>query len=219
MQIPNSIFLNRGLPQVIGDNGFPVRNGDQLVLGNVTPKYIGGLNNEFTYKGFDLSFLMDFRAEVDQYSQYDNFFSAFGIPKYTLNRNETVVFNGVLADASPNTQPVFLGQGIGPYKRDYGAGYYRNNYRTVSENFVHDASFIKLRNISLGYNFQEKTLENLPFSSVRVSIAANNIILYTPWDGFDPESFSDGAGGNATGLTGLGYPGVQSYFFTVNIGL
>ena len=216
---PNSIYLNQGLPVIIGEDGFPDRNGSQLVLGNTTPKWIGGLKNDFTYKGFDFSFLIDFRAGVDQYNQYDNFFSAFGISKYTLNRNETIVFDGVLEDGSPNTQPVWLGQGEGPDGRDYGAGFYRNTYRTVSENFVQDAAFIKLRNITLGYNFQDNILKALPFESARLSVAANNIILYTPWDGFDPESFSSGAGGNATGLTGLGYPGVRSFFFTLNLGL
>ncbi|MCM4155859.1 SusC/RagA family TonB-linked outer membrane protein [Gramella sp. AN32] len=215
----NSIYLNEGLPIIIGENGFPSRNSSQLVLGNTTPKWIGGLKNDFAYKGFDFSFLIDFRAGVDQYNQYDNFFSAFGIAEYTLNRNETIVFDGVLADGSPNTQPVWLGQGEGPDGRDYGAGFYRNTYRTVSENFVQDAAFIKLRNITLGYNFQENILDVLPFNSARLSVAANNIILYTPWDGFDPESFSSGAGGNATGLTGLGYPGVRSLFFTLNLGL
>ena len=216
---PNNLHLNGDLPVIIGSNGFPVRNGNQLVLGNTTPKWIGGLSNDFSYKGFDLSFLVDFRTGVDQYSQYDNFFSAFGIAKYTLNRNETKVFDGVLADGTPNTQEVWLGQGEGPDGRDYGAGFYRNTYRTVSENFVHDASFIKLRNISLAYNFKDNVLDYLPFASAKVSVAANNIILYTPWDGFDPESFSAGAGGNAVGFTGLGYPGVSSFFFTLNLGL
>jgi TonB-linked SusC/RagA family outer membrane protein len=216
----SSLFLNEDLPIVIGEDGFPVRNGEQLILGNSTPKWIGGLTNDFSYKNFDFSFLIDFRTGVEQYSQYDNFFSAFGIAEYTLNRNETRVFDGVLADGSPNTQEVWLGQGVGPDGRDYGAGFYRNTYRSVSENFVHDASFIKLRNISLAYNFGEKVLNSLSFlKTARVSVAANNIILYTPWDGFDPESFSAGAGGNATGFTGLGYPGVQSLFFTLNLGL
>ncbi|MBZ9629288.1 SusC/RagA family TonB-linked outer membrane protein [Salegentibacter sp. LM13S] len=216
----SNLFLNEDLPIVIGENGFPVRNGNQLILGNTTPKWIGGLKNDFTYKNFDLSFLIDFRTGLEQYSQYDNFFSAFGIAEYTLDRNETRVFDGVLADGSPNTQEVWLGQGEGPDGRDYGAGFYRNHYRSVSENFVHDASFIKLRNISLGYNFGENLLSSVSFlESARVSVAANNIILYTPWDGFDPESFSAGAGGNATGFTGLGYPGVQSLFFTLNLGL
>lgn len=213
------IHLDEDRPIIIGDNGFPVRNGDQLILGNTVPKWFGGLRNTFSYKAFDFSFLIDFRADVEQYNQYDNFFSAFGIAAYTANRNETKVFEGVTADGSPNTQEVWLGQGIGPDGFDYGAGYYRNHYRTTSENFVQDASFIKLRNVTIGYNFQPGLLEATPFKSARISVAANNIILYTPWDGFDPESFSAGAGGNAVGFSGLGYPGVKSLFFTLNLGL
>lgn len=215
----DATHLNEDLPVVIGEDGFPVRNTDLLILGNATPKYFGGLTNTLTYKGFDFSFLIDFRAEVEQYNQYDMFFAAFGISEMTLDRNETRVFEGVLEDGTPNTQEVWLGQGEGPDGREYGAGFYRNTYRRVTENFIQDASFIKLRNITLAYNFDEKVLNAIGYlNSARISLAANNIILYTPWDGFDPESFSAGAGGNATGFSGLGYPGVQSLFFTFNIG-
>ncbi len=215
----DATHLNEDLPIVIGTDGFPARNTDLLILGNATPKWIGGISNTFTYKALDFSFLIDFRADVDQYNQYDMFFAAFGISERTLDRNETRVFEGVLADGTPNTQEVWLGQGVGPDGRDYGAGFYRNTYRRLTENFIQDASFIKLRNITLGYNFQDNILGVVDFiESARISVAANNIILYTPWDGFDPESFSAGAGGNATGFSGLGYPGVQSLFFTFNIG-
>ncbi|MEW2922488.1 SusC/RagA family TonB-linked outer membrane protein [Muricauda sp. ANG21] len=215
----DAIFLDRGLPIVIGENGFPVRNGDQLILGNAVPKFIGGLRNELNYKNFDLSFLIDFRADVEQYNQFDNFLAAFGKAEYTAARNDFRVFEGVLENGSPNTQEVWLGQGVGPDGVDYGAGFWRNHYRGVSENFVQDASFIKLRNITLGYNFDKKLLDKTPFTTFRISASANNIILYTPWDGFDPESFSAGAGGNAVGFTGLGFPGTQSYFLTLNMGL
>lgn len=211
--------LDRNRPQVIGANGFPVRNANQLILGNAVPKWFGGLRNQFSYKSFDLSMLVDFRSNVEQYNQFDNFLSAFGIAKYTENREESMVFAGGLADGSANNQEVWLGQGVGPDGRNYGAGFYRNTYRSVSENFVQDASFIKLRNITLAYNLSPDLVEKTPFRTARLSVAANNIILYTPWDGFDPESFSAGAGGNAIGFTGLGFPGVQSVFFTLNLGL
>ena len=216
---PESEVLDRGLTQVIGTNGFPVRNGNQLILGNAIPKFFGGLKNQFTYKGLELSLLIDFRSGLEQYNQFANFLSAFGKQEDSERRNETVVFPGVLADGSPNTKEVWLGQGIGPDGVDYGAGYWRNSYRGVSENFVNDASFIKLRNITLAYSLQPEVLEKTPFRTARISLAANNIILSTPWDGFDPESFSAGAGGNAVGFTGLGFPGVQSYFVTLNLGL
>lgn len=215
----DATHLDSSLPIIIGDDGFPVRNTDLLILGNSTPEWIGGIRNEFTFRGFDLSFLVDFRTGIEQYNQYDMFFSAFGIAEYSLDRNDMRVFEGVLADGTPNTQEVWLGQGVGPDGRDYGAGFYRNTYRRLTENFIQDASFVKLRNITLGYNFQDNALGMFPFmDSARFSIAANNIILHTPWDGFDPESFSAGAGGNATGFSGLGYPGVQSLFFTLNLG-
>ncbi|MFO7825896.1 MAG: SusC/RagA family TonB-linked outer membrane protein [Cyclobacterium sp.] len=216
---PDNLFLDRRLPVIIGANGFPVRTGTQLILGNAVPKWIGGIRNDFNYKGFELSFLVDFRTGVEQYNQYNNFLSAFGKNEFTEAREDFRVFEGVLADGSPNTQEVWLGQGEGPDGVDYGAGYWRNHYRTTSENFVEDASFIKLRNVTLGYNLNPGILEKTPFRTARVSVAANNIILYTPWDGFDPESFSAGAGGNAIGFTGLGFPGVQSVFFNLNLGL
>ncbi|MDN3203239.1 SusC/RagA family TonB-linked outer membrane protein [Algoriphagus sediminis] len=211
--------LDRSLPQLIGANGFPVRTGEQLILGNAVPKFFGGLRNDFTYKGFELSFLIDFRAGLQQYDQFGNFLSAFGKQEDSERRNDFVVFPGVLADGSQNTQEVWLGQGEGPDGVNYGAGYWRNYYRGVSENFVKDADFIKLRNITLAYNLQPSVIERTPFRTARISLAANNIILSTPWDGFDPESFSAGAGGNAVGFTGLGFPGVQSYFVTLNLGL
>ncbi len=216
---PESDFLDSDLPVLIGANGFPVRTGSQLVLGNAVPKLFGGIRNDFNYKGFELSFLVDFRSGVDQYSQFDNFLSAFGKQEASLARNDFRVFPGVLADGSQNSQEVWLGQGVGSDGVNYGAGYWRNHYRTTSENFVRDASYIKLRNITLAYSLQPNVLERTPFRTARVSLAANNIILYTPWDGFDPESFSAGAGGNAVGFTGLGFPGVQSVFFTLNLGL
>jgi TonB-linked SusC/RagA family outer membrane protein len=216
---PASDVLNRSLPMLIGSNGFPVRDGTQLVLGNAVPKFFGGVRNSFAYKGLELSFLVDFRTGMEQYNQFANFISAFGKGSESLARNDTRVFEGVLADGSQNTKEVWLGQGIGPDGVDYGAGYWRNYHRTVSENFVQDASFIKLRNITLAYSLLPSTLERTPFRTARISLAANNIILSTPWDGFDPESFSSGAGGNAIGFTGLGFPGVQSYFLTLNLGL
>ncbi|REG91424.1 SusC/RagA family TonB-linked outer membrane protein [Algoriphagus antarcticus] len=211
--------LDRDLPQLIGANGFPARNGNQLILGNAVPKLFGGIRNQFSYKSFEFSFLVDFRSGLEQYNQFGNFLSAFGKQEDSERRDQTIVFPGVLANGEQNEKPVFLGQGVGPDGVNYGAGYWRNSVRGVSENFVNDATFIKLRNITLAYNLSPELIERTPFRTARLSIAANNILLYTPWDGFDPESFSAGAGGNAVGFTGLGFPGVQSYFVTLNLGL
>ncbi|MCW5909595.1 MAG: SusC/RagA family TonB-linked outer membrane protein [Cyclobacteriaceae bacterium] len=213
--------LDRNRPLLIGANGFPTLTpaSKQLVLGNAMPDWLTGIRNTFTYKNVSLSFLVDVRWGNDQYDQYGNWLAAFLKPDFTNDRNDVVVFDGVLADGTPNTQQVWLGQGLGPDGRDYGAGYYRNIHRAMSENFVYDASFVKLRNVTLNYNLPKSWLTPLSLKAVSVSGSINNIILWTPWRNYDPESYSTGAGSNATGLAGMGYPGARSALFSINITL
>jgi TonB-linked SusC/RagA family outer membrane protein len=228
-QTPTNLkYLDHDRQLVIGANGFPVRNTNQLVLGNAQPKWFGGIRNTFTYKGITLSFLIDARWGIDQYDQFHNFLSAFGKLDYSENRNEMVVFDGVLSDGTPNSKEVYLGQAIGPDGVDYGQGFYRVYFRTTSENFVKDASFVKLRNVSLGYSLPKTWLERTPFQAVTLSATVNNIILWTPWITFDPESFSGGAGGvpasggaggNASGFSGLTYPSTMSTLFSLHLTL
>ncbi len=215
----NLKYVDHDRSLLIGANGFPVRNTNQLVLGNAQPKWIGGIRNTFTYKRISLSFLVDARWGLDQYDQFHNYLSAFGKSDYSENRNDVVVFNGILADGTPNTKEVYLGQAVGGDGIDYGQGFYRVYFRTTSENFVKNASFIKLRNVSLSYALPETLLQKTPFQSVSISATVNNIILWTPWINFDPESFSSGAGGNATGFSGLTYPSTMSTLFSLQLTL
>jgi TonB-linked SusC/RagA family outer membrane protein len=136
----DGVNVQEDLPIVIGANGFPVRDTKQRLLGNSQPKWIGGITNTLSYKNFSLSFLWDTQQGLDRYNQLGNFEAAFGIAKYTENRNDIKVFEGVLADGTPNTKSVWLGQGTGPDGVDYGsAGFYRAVYRGITENFVEDS--------------------------------------------------------------------------------
>ncbi|MBX2967345.1 MAG: SusC/RagA family TonB-linked outer membrane protein [Cyclobacteriaceae bacterium] len=213
--------LDRSLPILIGADGFPTLTpaSKQLVIGNAMPDWLAGIRNTFSYKNVSLSFLIDTRWGNDQYDQYGNWLAAFLKPDFTNDRNDVVIFDGVVADGTPNTQQVWLGQGLGPDGRDYGAGYYRNVHRAMSENFVYDASFVKLRNVTLNYNLPKSWLTPLSLKAVSVSGSLNNIILWTPWRNYDPESYTAGSGSNATGLAGMGYPGARSALFSINITL
>jgi TonB-linked SusC/RagA family outer membrane protein len=215
----NLRYLDKDRDILIGANGFPVLNFNQLVIGNIMPDWVLGLRNNFTYKNISLSVLVDGRFGVDQYDQFGNFMSAFGKLDYSNDRNHIVIFDGVLSDGSPNTKEVWMGQNLGPDGVNYGAGFYRNYHRRVSENFVKDASFIKLRNVTLSYNLPNAWLSPLSIKRAYVSATVNNIILWTPWRNYDPESYSSGAGSNATGFTGLGYPGTKSMLFSINVTL
>lgn len=211
-------ILNREAPLQVGDNGFPVINLTQLVLGNTQPAWLGGLGSSFRYKDFSLSFLFDVRQGLEKYNQFDNFLAAFGIAEYTLNREDTKVFDGFLEDGTSNSRAVWLGQGVGPDGIDYGDGYYRNIYRGVTENFIEDASWVRLRNLSLSYRLPASLLENTPVSNASITFTGNNLWISTPYKGFDPETSSTSANSNADGFTGFTYPGLRSYMVTLNIG-
>ncbi|MGV3558036.1 SusC/RagA family TonB-linked outer membrane protein [Larkinella arboricola] len=214
----NPAILDRDRPIVIGANGFPVISTAQKLLGNSQPDWIGGLNNTLRYGDFTLSALFDARVGQDRYNQMDNFFAAFGIAKYTENRNDTKVFEGVLADGTPNTKPVWLGQGKGPDGVDYTNGFYRNVYRGVSENFIEDASWVRLRSVSVSYNLPTSILKNTFIKSVRLSATGNNLALWTKYTGYDPETSSNSSGSNVDGFTGFTYPAVRSFLFSLNVG-
>ncbi|GAB3917762.1 SusC/RagA family TonB-linked outer membrane protein [Larkinella terrae] len=214
----NPTILDKDRPVVIGANGFPVVSTAQKLIANSQPKWIGGITNTVRYGNFSLAVLFDARVGQYRYNQLDNFFAAFGIAKYTEDRNDTKVFDGVLADGTRNTKPVWLGQGKGPDGVDYTNGFYRNVYRGVSENFIEDASWVRLRSASLSYNLPSSILKNTFIKSVRLSATGNNLALWTGYSGYDPETSSTSSGSNVDGFTGFTYPALRSLLFTLNVG-
>ena len=217
----DGVSLYKNLPIVIGtagtNAGFPLRDLTQRVLGNSQPKWMGGISNSFTYKNLRFSMLWETQQGMYKYNQLGNYMSAFGEAKYTENRTETIVFPGVLDNGNANTQAVWLGQLTGPDGRNYGAGYYRNIYRGVSENFVEDASWIRLRTASLSYNLPSKIFTGNFIKGVSTTLTGNNLLLITKFSGYDPESSSFSAGSNMDGFAGFSYPALKSVIFSINL--
>ena len=211
---------DKSRPMVIGANGFPVLApvSSQKLLGNSQPDWIGGMTNTFTWKGLSLSTLIDARWGMERFNRLENFFVAFGIADYTANRRSYKVFEGVLADGTTNTKQVWLDQATGPDGVNYGEGYYRNIYRAISEPFVQDASWIRLRSASLSYTLPSKWLPKKVIRSLTASVTGNNLILITDYYGLDPESVSADAGSNVDGASGFTYPAARSILFSINVG-
>jgi outer membrane receptor protein involved in Fe transport len=211
--------IDESAPLLIGANGFPQIDTKQKYLGSSQPDYIASTLQTFRFKQFAVSALLDTRQGQMKYNQFANFMAAFGVSKITENRTETIVFPGVLADGTPNTKAVYLGQAIGPDAVNYGNGYYRNVYRGVTENFVEDASWIRLRSLSLTYNLPGSILTRTKvLKGASVSLTGNNLWLKTDYTGFDPESSSFSSGSNSSeGFSGFTYPGVRTFMASVNI--
>lgn len=189
------------------ETGFPRRSGDGFkIIGNVQPDWTGGVRNSFTYANISLSFLVDVKKGGDLYNQVAAFHASQGTLPITANRDEEMVFEGVLPDGTENTQAVVPGQ-----------DYYRDVYRRVAENFVEDASFVKLRNAQVTYNLPSSLLGNIPLRRGSIGVGVSNILLWTPFDGFDPESRQYDANSNTQGFQGLRTPAVETYTVKLNL--
>jgi len=104
-----------------------------------------------------------------------------------------------------------------PDGRNYGAGYYRNVFRGISENFVEDASWIRLRNVTVSYTIPKTIIKSALFKETTVSFTGNNLWLITDYSGYDPESSSFSSGSTATGFAGFTYPAMRSFIFSLNL--
>ncbi|HKK47171.1 MAG TPA: SusC/RagA family TonB-linked outer membrane protein [Balneolaceae bacterium] len=210
------VKINTDHPILIGSDGFPERNTTYRIIGNATPDWTAGITNTFSYKNVSLSFLVDIKKGGDLYNQPAAFYAAQGTLPITVHRDETKVFNGVLADGTKNTKEVYLGQGM-HNGVDYGDGYYRNVYRKVASNFVEDASWVRLRNLSISYSLPHKWVDGTLLRSASITFTGNNLWLYTPYSGFDPESSQFGAGSNTQGFQGLRTPATKSYTLGIDL--
>lgn len=212
--------LDKSRPIVIGDNGFPVLNpvSKQQYIANTQPKWIGNLSSTLRYKGLSLYFLFDTQQGVYRYNQFANFLASFALMKSAENRNDMKVFDGVLADGSKNTKAVWLGQGDGPDGVDYGGGYYRQVYRGASETFIENASWIRLRTLSLGYTLPESVVQRSGFiQGATVNITGTNLWINTKYSTFDPESSSFSSGSVVDGFSGFTYPATRSFIISLNL--
>lgn len=208
--------LEHNRPIVIGENGFPVIDTDYKVVGDALPDWTMNIGNNFQYRNWDFTANIDIVMGVDKYNRLDQWDSSFGHTDKTLNRNDRKVFEGVLADGTPNTQEVWLGIGIDAETgRNYGAGFHRNTRRLAIEESVEDASYIKLRTIGVGYTLTSQDISSLPVRSIRAGVTANNLLLWSPWSQYDPESFTS-SGSNLIAFPDLAYPGTRSLMFSLN---
>jgi hypothetical protein len=194
-------------------DGAPVTDNTYKPIGNGVPDFTGGLNNEFMYKQFNLTFLIDFKAGGDIYSGTNVRMEGAGFTKNTLLGREgeaPLIREGVI---DSNNDGVYE-----PFSKTYTPGEAQNYWSQLSnraqENYIYDASFIKLRQITFGYTIPKAWLSKTPIQTLMVSFVGRNLaILYKNVDNIDPESGYSSS--NAQGLDYFGMPATRSYGFNL----
>ncbi len=203
--------------------GYPLANTSvQNVIGNPNPKFLMGFGNTFTYKKFSLYALIDWKHKGDIWNGTRGSLAALGTSDLTYDRGQNKVFGGVLGhiDANgnlahfdhsgaevagagdANTKSVKLDEAW--YKGDGGG------FGNLNESFVEDGSFVKLREVTLSYDFGSLLGKKVFVKGMTASVFARNIIIWTPYHGIDPETSLTGAT-SAQGIDYFNVPGSASY--------
>ncbi|EDM34834.1 putative outer membrane protein [Pedobacter sp. BAL39] len=187
---------------IVDDNGIPMR-GDFKPMGGTLPVYYGGLSSSLQFRKMTLSFLVDFKFGNKVLSASEHYSYVYGLNKATLEGRETgVVADGVHSDGSINqtSVPAYL--------------YYPQLVSNISALSVLNGSFIKFRELQLGYLFG--TPEKLRAQSLSIALYARNlftILKYT--DNIDPESqFSPNL--SYAGIEGASLPVSKTYGLRVH---
>jgi hypothetical protein len=217
-------YYSNGQPIVGPDGQYVLTTSANHDIGNTNPDWTGGINNSFTYKGFNLSFLIDIRKGGSVFSNDLAYGLADGIYPLTAYTNDLgnpvrspltddaksggFIRPGVTADGKPNTVRV----PGGPYG-SFGDG----SGLLPLKAFVYDASFIKLREAILGYTLPEGALGKLgPVKEVTFQLIGRNLwIIHKNLPYADPEEGL--SAGNLQGIQEGAYPTVRTISFNLKL--
>jgi len=203
---------------IIGADGFPVVSPTPRVLGDPNPDFLLGIRNTFSFKGLSLSALIDIRQGGDVWCGTCGIIDYFGTSEPSGELRETpVVFDGVVEqpDGSfvPNEQEIlYTNPEVG-----FGANYFvRYGFGGISEMSIYDASWVRLREVTLSYSFPRSLVSKLGLGELTLQATGRNLLLSTDYPGIDPESNLTGSS-NGFGLDYFNMPNTRSYGGSIRI--
>jgi len=205
--------------------------GPNQVIGNTNPAWFGSVISNLTYKGFAFGLQIDVRHGGQMWNGTRGALTNKGKASQTGNRGTPTVFKGLLGHLDVNGNVVhYAADGVtelpgagatNSIQSSYNQFYWQNvgnSFGGGQETDVEDASFVRIRQISLTYELVRNVIKKSPFSSLSLTVFANNPRLWTKYDGVDPETSLTGPA-NAQGLDYFNSPGTKSYGIRLNVGL
>ncbi|GAB3262689.1 TonB-dependent receptor [Larkinella harenae] len=188
-----------------GDLRYVDRNGDGIindndrdVIGNSNPDFFGGFNNTFSYKGFDFNVFVQgsFGNEILNYGTFD-------LLNLTGGNNQSARALDRWTPTNPSNE----------IPRANAAG----GSRLLSSLHVEDGSYLRFRNISLGYNLPKNWLSRISVNSLKVYVTLQNYLTLTKYSGLDPEVNRYGSSSLSQGLDYGAYPAAKTVLIGANL--
>lgn len=201
--------------KVYDADGLPVwTNGLETIAEGRHPVSAGMANN-FSYKNFRLMVLFDMRYGGSMVSGTNASAYSNGLHKETLvGRENGLTVSGVDRNGEPGTWNLPATPGD---PNNYWVNNYYSRYSMITENIVYDASFIQLRELSIGYSLPKRLLAKTPFESGAISVVGRNLaLIWSNVPNIHPESGYT-VSGNAQGLEYFAMPITRSYGFNINL--
>jgi TonB-linked SusC/RagA family outer membrane protein len=200
------VFAEGGDPLFINQYGevTPVWDFDKdaNVFGNPYPKIYGGLNNTFKYKGFDLAFMFTYSFGNDVYRDDGKFFEGGNLGS---NWNQMTTIKDRWQNPGDVTQqPILLWDSQ------------LSTYNITK--YLDDASYVRLKTISIGYSFPKSITDKLQLDNLRIFIMGTNLLTFTSYPGWDPEVNRDNSANVTQGVTYLSPPQAKTVSFGINLG-
>lgn len=180
--VPEYLYQNEGVragdviyEDISGPDGVPdgkIDANDRQFVGSANPKFSGGFNNTFSWKGLELGVFLTY-----SYGQqvYEYWTGGLRLGNGQWPQLRSVCENRWTGPGTTNTTPRAI----------YGQTW--NSTKFVNTRFLHDASYLRIRSVSLGYNFPSRLLQRAKIDALRVYLQADNLYVFTPWPYLDPE--------------------------------
>lgn len=181
-----------------GDN--VITDKDRVVFANTQPKFTYGITNNFSWKAFDLRILVQGVQGTK---------AVYGLDRFILNGGG--FYNGSVETQNRWQSEAVPGDGIVPRYNASG------NSSDFSSRFVRDASFLRIRTITLGYSFPEKLIGLLRVKAMRLNVTAQNFFTFTKYPGYNPEVNIEGASVFRTNVDQGGYPFAKTLAIGFNV--
>lgn len=206
-----------GLP-IIREDGTYVEEHNKN-LGSSLPNFTGGFRNAFSFMGFSLGMFIEFQGG-GQFHSITKMYNAYsGLAAETAGLNDKgnpvrdpvaegggLLVEGVLEDGTPHSVYTDI--------KDL----YKGNLFAFHERWIYDASYVKLRELSIGYSIPKKLLNPLPFKSLSFALFGKNIwMMHSNVDGIDPSQITPGTNGFVFQENGI-LPSLRSFGFQLNVG-
>ncbi len=184
-----AIYLDKnGNDMIFNDAGFFYNQ--RVPRGNPLPRFIGGINNSFTYKGFDLSFLFSFVVGNQIYDDP---------AKQQIGNWQALAQRPEILEAWNPSNPNSVVPGLTRY-----------NAAVNSDRFLYDASFLRLRSLNFGYTLPEAVTKKMKLSKLRIYISGGNLLTFTNYPGWDPEALRNVNPNSQQGNISFGGPSFQT---------